>query len=51
MWKKPPFAAALLKREGSPQLRICSKSLCARSWTIVFLRVAAASTAVAAAGG
>jgi hypothetical protein len=51
MWKKPPFAVALFKREGSPRLRIYSKTLCARSWTIVFLRVAAASAAVAAAGG
>jgi hypothetical protein len=42
---------ALLEREGSPRLRICSKSLCARSWTIVFFRVVVASTAVVAAGG
>jgi hypothetical protein len=37
----------LFERVGSPRLRMCSKSLCVRSWTIVFLRVATASTAVA----
>jgi hypothetical protein len=30
MWNKPSFGAALFEREGSPRLRICSKSLCAR---------------------